>query len=515
MKKFWKYLLIIILLLLGLCCIGVLYLFFVPASSLFNITYISLDKTYSSQAFSTELNFTTIEVNSRSYDVQLVPVESSNSVSVQVYANSFGFVLTQNKAVSITSQIVNNSLIFNISEPYGMALKNQSKISIFVPANSNFNLTLANDNANTSISSSGSKDEKLPLLSLNDVKYTTNNGNFNISNCNLAGNLYLNLGSAVCSLGNNVYLKTDDVNSNVTNNVYLNMTSGKFRAADYGFNEIVVESNNNGVIIAKSCQKFNSKNTEAGGSVELGTVALADFVGADTNIYINELDTGTIRLTKSGSIEIGEVTTNVSLESCYGSISVKKATGHVFAESKDSGSINIENSSSTVDVTSVYGDISVSFADGKNYDESDGQTFKARNLVAKTVNGLITARGVQHIKLDITGRGRAHIYMDNVFGNDNYIHGKDGEVYVQFKELSEELAPTGHAHYQLKTKSSGQNVSINLSGNPQAGGDTDNGYHLYYVHSTKEDYPDTYNNEIEINTDTGSLKVRDDISANF
>ena len=75
MKKFWKYFTILILLLIGLFCVGLLYLFFVPSAELFGIKYISLNKDVYTQEYAAE-SVNTVVLNSRSYDVNIIP--SSN-----------------------------------------------------------------------------------------------------------------------------------------------------------------------------------------------------------------------------------------------------------------------------------------------------------------------------------------------------------------------------------------------------------------------------------------------------
>ena len=95
MKSFGKYLTISLLLILGLGCVGVLYLFFIPNSSLFNITYINHHKKYNSKLYTpSEINH--IVVNSRSYDV-VVEATDNDQIKLEVDSRSFGFVLTKNQ----------------------------------------------------------------------------------------------------------------------------------------------------------------------------------------------------------------------------------------------------------------------------------------------------------------------------------------------------------------------------------------------------------------------------------
>ena len=110
MKVFVRYFLIVILLLIGLFALGILYLFFVPGSSLFGITYISYSDNYNSEAYDAS-NISTIRLNSRAYDVFVVPA-SSEEISVRVYANSLGFVLNKNSKVDIEEDVENGELTF-------------------------------------------------------------------------------------------------------------------------------------------------------------------------------------------------------------------------------------------------------------------------------------------------------------------------------------------------------------------------------------------------------------------
>ncbi|MBQ8615809.1 MAG: hypothetical protein IJ415_04510, partial [Clostridia bacterium] len=75
MKKVWKYLVITLLLLLGLCCVGVLYLFFMPGTSLFNITYINYNIKKETSKYSAS-HVSAIELNSRSYEIEIIESET-------------------------------------------------------------------------------------------------------------------------------------------------------------------------------------------------------------------------------------------------------------------------------------------------------------------------------------------------------------------------------------------------------------------------------------------------------
>jgi hypothetical protein len=145
MKKVWKYVIITLLMLLGLCCVGVLYLFFVPNSSLFGITYINNNKKLSSLKYDKE-DVTEVVLNSRAYEINILTSSDSN-IYTEVKSHSFGFVLTKNEVCDIKATLTNNILTLNVIEPYGLATPNNSEINLYLPANKSFDLTLINKKA--------------------------------------------------------------------------------------------------------------------------------------------------------------------------------------------------------------------------------------------------------------------------------------------------------------------------------------------------------------------------------
>ena len=94
MKTFWKYFLITLLLLIGLFCVGVLYLFFFPNSSLFGLTYVRGQEPIDSNTYSTE-KITKVVLNSTNFDVNVVEV-SGDKISLKAFSNAYGFGLTKN-----------------------------------------------------------------------------------------------------------------------------------------------------------------------------------------------------------------------------------------------------------------------------------------------------------------------------------------------------------------------------------------------------------------------------------
>ena len=474
MKVFWKYFLIIILLLIGLCALGVLYLFFVPGSSLFGITYISYHNDYNSNPYDCA-SIDTIELNSRTYSVSIVPASSEN-ISLKVYANSVGFVLEKNSDVNIQAEVEDGVLTFNVDEPYGAAITNESYIQLRIPTSKSFNIMLKNNNAQTNIDNEN--------LKINNLIYTTESGNFNFSNGEISGNIEANIERADFIIEENA--KTNN------NNVTLSATSGYFEVLKNVLGDIYIESNKNAVICIKECNDFRSNMNEAGGRIEIETAFYVEINSSDTNIYINNITSGgTISLTKAGKVKIDNVLATMDITTNSGEISIKNSTAPLILTTDD-GKISVNSTYSRVTANSKYGDINVNFNENA---ESYQNNPNSRMLQAITNNGKITSSGVENVIITINDNGRADINMKNVFG-ENIIEGKTGSV---------SLIIDTNAKYKLYTKTNSGNVSVNLAQISNFGGYTEK-EHTEYVNGTVSDYN---NSTLIVTTTSGSLYIRD------
>ena len=170
----------LIVLLLSLFCIGVLYLFFVPTASLFNISYLSAKDEFSVTPSNQE-SINRLEVNSLHYPIKLIPTDSEN-VSTKIFANSFGFVATNTKQARVESKIQNRTLYLNIIEPTGLVTKNNSYIEIYLPKK-NLDVKLTNKNAITTLDHSE--------LKINNFSYMTEYGDLNLISASIDGTIIL------------------------------------------------------------------------------------------------------------------------------------------------------------------------------------------------------------------------------------------------------------------------------------------------------------------------------------
>lgn len=479
MKKVWKYIIITLLSILGLACVGVLYLFFVPGSSLFNITYIYKSYTHNSQSYKAD-NITTLAVNSRAYEVNILESEN-DEFSLKVYANSFGFVLNKNKDVQISSTLNNNVLTFNISEPYGFAIKNDSYINVYIPKSTNVNLSLNNQKAKTNFDA--------PNLNINQLSYSTQKGNFNFKNGSISNMLKLTLNKSTFQISENV--KTNN------NNVELNLSSGKFISSSAALGDISVVKNTRGIITIKACNILKEQIASSGGQINVEKLSRAEISTSDSIITLGEVANGvTIDLNASGSISVASLSGNSSIVTNSGNVNIGTAFSPLLISSI-SGNIKVSAAMKNVSIVNSYGESEIHFAEeAENYTSQN----KCRSLTANIKNGKLIATGVQHIGtpvenegINISGNGRIYLYMNDVLG-ENYLDSVDGNIFVSVNKDSK---------YLLTTSSEYGNVRVNLTQTSEY-----NGYTTKTSRTTKVNCS-TSANKLTVSTSHGNLTILD------
>ena len=494
MKKVGKYVIITLLLLLGLCCVGVLYLFFVPNSNLFNITYINLDATHKSEKYSTD-SISEISVNSRAYNVNVVSTEE-DKISLEVQSNSFGFVLTKNQTVQISTSIKNNVLTFNVKEPYGFATSNDSTIKLYVPRNQSFDISLSNKKALTQINDKS--------LTIKNLTYSTHKGDLKLNNLTINGNLNLNLNKGECVLASTV--KTNK------NNVYLKLTTGRFTSPNSVLGNIYITQNNRGVITLGECADIEEFKPSAGGQLTAKKVSLINVDASDTIVNINEVLHGAIiNLSGGGRVNISILNGDSRITTNSGSIVINKCLSDTTVYS-DEGNITVKEAMKSISTKTNYGNINITFAeDAPHY--SSSEQYPSRVLHAIIHNGKLVAKGVEHIGYNnktvtsnseatqgivVTGKGRVYIQMNDVCG-DNNIVGKNGNVTVIVNYSSV---------YKLTTnpdKPTKGSVRVNLLQISRYKGYRTKSEVTTYVNSSQSNYKNT----LTVLTSTGDLTILD------
>lgn len=475
MKKVWKYIIITLLLLLGLCCVGVLYLFFIPNSNLFNITYINNSKELVSAKYEMT-NVNTIALISRSYDVNVCSTEEK-TIYVEAESRSFGFVLEKNKTFAITESLNDGMLTIHIQEPHGFATNFNSSVNLYIPASKIFNLNLSNYKANTTI-----KNENIKI---NNLTYSTTNGDFNFVKGSISGNLKLTLNKSIFKISENVEISK-------TNDVTLSLTTGKFYAEHSVLGDVTINSNVRGVIKINECETLTENIVSAGGSINITKISQINVKTSDTNIYIHEITDGAlIKLTGSGSVSIGVVNGQSSIETNSGSTTINVVNSIIMIES-NTGNITVWTAKMKTSVKTNYGDVQIYF------DESDkAVSYKdnsdARVLIANITNGKLNATGVENVDVKISNNGRLFLKMINVYGS-NKIEGSNGEINIVVNKSSS---------YILTTKTNTGNVKVNLAQIPEYGGYTTQSERVTNVNC------EFSSNALNASTTNGNLKILD------
>lgn len=478
MKKTSKYIILTLLLLLGIFCIGIMYLFFLPGSSIFNITYINKHNIYKSLEYESTGVYK-VELNSRAYEVNIVETKSSN-ISLDVHSNSFGFVLKKNKDVAISSTLRSGVVTFNIAEPHGFATSNNSVINLYIPEDLEFDLNLANTKATTNVNLNTSK--------IKNLNYSTQKGNFKFISGSITGTLDLNVGNSIFKIEENV--KTNK------NNVSLKLSTGRFIAESSSLGHVSINANERGVIIIKNCQTLEENIKSAGGQISIETVSNVNISTSDTIIKINTVTDGaTIDLTDSGNISIDDLSGITVLTTNSGNINLG-ATHSTTVLKSNSGNIYVGLADRSVDVTSHSGSVSVNFNTELDY----SHLLNARSLTAKIGNGSLVATGVQHLGtideeegINIYGKGHVTVYMDDVRGQ-NSVTGNTGNVHIVVNHDSK---------YILSTQSSTGNVRVNLCQISEYGGYTYKHFVSKNINCSSSD------NSLFVTTTSGNLTIVD------
>ncbi len=486
MKKFWKYFLIVILSLVGLAAIGVLYLFFIPGSSLFGLCYISLNENHFSTAYSVDSNSVeTVRLNSRNYDVEIVATKvDSNEIYVKVYANSFGFVLKKYSTVSINANLTAGSLQFDVSEPKGACVKNNSKITLFIPEGFGSNLILSNNNANTVLNT-----EK---YTISNLTCNTNNGNFNIENAKINGKIAVSLNKGNFTLGEAVNLNKNDLD--------LSTNKGNLYATSSELGDVVVKKNDRAMINIKSCSKFEFKKQSAGGSINIGEVGEIAINSSSTNVNIDNIKTGaSIDLTAGGQVYVKNVEATSTINTHDGDITVDNASYTLSLSTSGNGDIVVKNTKGSLFAETRYGDITVKFDETA---DSYATNKSSRLLQAKTSSGKIKAEGADNVNVEVNGNGSAEIYMHDVVG-ENVVFSSIGRIYVEFAT---------EAKFVLTTNAPNSYANVNFLQLSELGDKNHdfNGTKSFNINTTSAN-----GNSLSVGTESGSIKIRDVAMKNY
>ena len=464
MKKPLKFIIITLLIILGLFFVGILYLFFVPGSHLFNITYINTNKTLKSEDFNVQ-SVSAVEINSNSYAVNVINTTKENFYAV-LTANSFGFVKTKNKDAKLNAEYndLTKTLTFTIVEPKGFCTKGKSNLTVYVPAEKSFDLKINNNKSKVTTS--------LTSGSVGDLNYSSTSGSFHFAKGSVHGLINLNLNKSSFSIHELVDCNFTDVK--------IKATSGKFNASKSNFNKVEVLKNSRATININSCNDFEMNAPNAGGKINIGILTNTQTTAGDTRIKFNEIHgEAIIDLKKSGVANIESLLSEDAmsiLSVAAGKITINNCNSRINASVLESGSLVINNAQKIINVYSSNGNVEINFAeDAKSYAKDKA----SRVVYANIKNGNFKATGVEHIGkyipendkqhnpyIYVTGSANVSINMTNVIG-DNSVYAEKGTI--KFVINADESVK-----YILKTSCETGSVRVNLSQTEQYNGYTTN-----------------------------------------
>lgn len=479
MKKVWKYLSIAFLLLIGLCCIGVLYIFFVPGSNLFGICYVAYNESIKGTDYHPS-GIIGVTVNSNAYDVNVLPSKNGHFYS-EMYTNSFGFTTLENKTCGITSTNVGGVVTYNVKEPTGALISTNAYINIYVPANVPINLSLSNRSSHTTINDAG--------VTIGELNYRTNYGDLDLNNATIIGTMNLDLDRSFLTIAKSVRLNKNSVN--------LKLSTGKFDSTNAVLGDVNVLSNNRGVINVGICNNFTEDIKTAGGRISINSINnTLRITTSDTKINVENLTgVAVVKLTNLGTISIkncfgqadlvtvhGDINiensyNNVSLTSSYGNITVDNAFKHVIASSRKTGNIAIKYNESALHHNSTTAP-------------------NDRKVSIQVQDGSASITGAENVNASILGRGHLSLSMTAVSSN-NIINAGYGSVNIIVNAESQ---------YLLTSNTASGYSNVNLSQISEFGGYTNN---ITHENPLKVNGYTESHNQLNISATSGSISVVD------
>lgn len=516
LKKIGKYLSILLLLVVGLAVVAMVFLFFVPSASLFGVCYVGADKKYTSAPYSlSDYNISLVSLENSSYPVRVVNSEDE-SISVTVYDKTFGYVLTKNSKVKISSKLIaagdSYQLSLSVNEPHGFSYKGDSYISLKLPKKTNLNLSLKNKNAGAKFN--------LTDTTINTLTYTANSGDVALNSGTISNGLNLKLNRAHFVVGSGFNLQ--DATALVS------LTSGKFdmEKNESSLKSLTLQKLETGTVVANNLQSLNLNLEQGGGKISIKSVTKSiNLTSSDTNVSIGTLsgDGGRISLksgkisienqncslaasTSGGNISIGNVSAAAHLKSSSGNIVVKAA--QIDAEKYNTSVWNEDsNLGSSIIDTPIWiengdGSTSISFVSEGNLN---------RDVSILSSNGDVSVSGAHRVALSTTGKANASVNYLKVIGKSYLKATGSGSVSVQ-TPTNADLELDTINKYTLTTHAESGSVSILISQSPNLSGDTSAALHSTYVGSPnlyeQPEGEEWQNNVINVETKSGSIRVR-------
>jgi len=454
-NKIGLYLLVLFAISISLFIICIGYLFLIPKSELFGITYIkdTTKKTYSSIDYDIDL-IKTIEIKSDKYNINLISSNKIEDIRFEVYNDFNGFVKTkksENK-INLNYNPSNDSLVLETKTVSGWVDNGSSKINLIIPEvlfDETHNIKLsANKKCNINIE--GFKDAKF-----GSVEVSLSRGDFYFDNISI-NNLYIKSNRGEIVAGKNVAGEIETLTLDLGRNKVNFLKAGK--AEDILKEENSIYSDINfkiNKLILRACEKNTDlkfyrcgKILSDTGCVLSGgkiTVAECDMFSIESkdfsidaycvndNTYINKFNA-----VGTGAVSVREVKNISDFKTKNGKIYVGKAEKEIVLESK-SGTIQLDSARYGVTAISEMGNVNIKF--DKELDNSNGQLGIIDSL--RTVSGVVKVYGVNKINLIATGKADIYLEFDKVVGDSEIILTEAKSKIVVPKDEAVELKVVG------------------------------------------------------------------------
>ncbi len=386
------------ILLIVIICIAVM--FFVPGTSVLGYQFVkyssSTDHIFKTDTPLSITDIYAVEVNCDVAQIYIYPNENSGEIKITHKQAVSGFTKSINAELGVNAEVMNRSfenendsyktLVFNVNEPSGTMLSNNSIIAVYIPSDINIRTIYARSNGgNVFYNSKGNRTSSSSQPTVEPIS------------CN------------------NLYLKTSGVGSVTINNTedienyYISTKIGSLV-----FSEVST--------ITANTIKFET---------EAGALSYINKDGTATLNLFNELFIKSNKQTGLGpQIRVNNLLGNLKVETFNGSYNINK-----IGSSGNNKMVAITTLNSRIKLNEVYGQVSI-LSDGDNVSNN----IDINNLSGGTsVNNLDAGSGNIYINTlsgdTALNTSSGQIKVDNANPNSNiWAHSTSGNIIIRYSE---------------------------------------------------------------------------------
>lgn len=477
-------------------CAG--FLFFYRDGNIFGFQYISGNNTIYAKS---DLNLSAtqkIEVVGKNFDIVVRSSDNVDNLIGVMKSKVFGYTRKSKNKLNFTLDynVAERKAVFTIEEPTGWLSMNGSYVAVLIPTD-----ILAN---NCQISISSNKGDITlggdELIKLGDVSVQSNKGDFEAKNIEFTGAVTLNAGKGD-------FMVDASCKSTSATDFSVGVGSGRIMLNKIGdeleIDTISVTKITKGEIyILRAGELRTSGDIKGGGKITVYQVNSVNFESLDTDISIETIvGTENSQITSNGNGDTNITTSNCALLTVVahnGDTVVENARGATNITANQ-GDISMPSATKYVFADSTYGNINITFNENAGEYSSEVSSNEAsRTVVAYTVNGHITIKGLQNGSVTARNKGRIDLEYNKVLGT-NVVTGASGNVNIIVPAGEE-----GSTDFAFGLKISGTevncNVKVGIFERSSSGATTTPEWVTIYANSSK--------NTLSVGSTTGVIKIR-------